>query len=145
MACSTKHDFGVAYNDCDYGFKLTQRGLKNVYCADAILYHHEGFSRGVGRGNDKPSEEAAFVRKYAGWEDPFYNPNLALGQTDFAIKPVSAVTTPVPKLRVALITHNLNYEGAPTSTPRHWCWPASGVGGGRACGEPGNRRAKGSL
>ncbi|MGB5831926.1 MAG: glycosyltransferase, partial [Thiohalocapsa sp.] len=105
--------FAVAYNDCDYGFKLTNAGLRNVYCANALLYHHEGYSRGVGRGNDKPSEEGAFVRKYASWVDPFYNPNLALGQTDFAVRPVSVVTTPVPRLRVALVTHNLDYEGAP--------------------------------
>jgi glycosyltransferase involved in cell wall biosynthesis/GT2 family glycosyltransferase len=105
--------FSVAYNDCDYGFKLTQAGRRNVYCADAVLYHHEGYSRGVGRGNDKPSEEAAFVRKYINWEDPFYNPNLVLGKTDFSMRPTAVVTGKVPRLRVAVFSHNLNYEGAP--------------------------------
>ncbi|HCS90784.1 MAG TPA: hypothetical protein DIW77_12260, partial [Chromatiaceae bacterium] len=105
--------FAVAYNDCDYGFKLTQAGLHNVYCADAVLYHHEGYSRGIGQGNDKLSEEAAFVRKYASWSDPYYSPNLALGRTDFATQPVSTITTPIPRLKIALVTHNLEYEGAP--------------------------------
>lgn len=106
-------DFGVAYNDCDYGFKLAQAGLRNVYCPDAVLYHYEGLTRGRGRGNDKPSEEAAFVRKYAEWKDPFYSRNLADGRTDFAVRPTAVETGPVPRLRVAFVTHNLNYEGAP--------------------------------
>lgn len=106
-------DFGVAYNDCDYGFKLAQSGLRNVYCPDAVLYHYEGLTRGRGRGNDKPSEEAAFVRKYAEWQDPFYSRNLADGRTDFAVRPTAVETGPVPRLRVAFVTHNLNYEGAP--------------------------------
>jgi len=106
-------NFNVAYNDCDYGFKLAQQGLHNVYCPDAVLYHYEGLTRGRGRGNDKPHEEAAFVQKYADWVDPFYSPNLALGRTDFAIQPTSPIIGEVPPLRVAWVTHNLNYEGAP--------------------------------
>ncbi len=106
-------DFNVAYNDCDYGFKLVQQGLRNVYCPDAVLYHHEGLTRGGGRGNDKPQEEAAFVQKYLGWKDPFYNPNLAQGRTDFAIQPTSPITGEIPTLRIAWVTQNLKYEGAP--------------------------------
>ena len=106
-------DFNIAYNDCDYGFKLSQAGLRNVYCPNAVLYHHEGLTRGTGKGNDRPSEEAAFVQKYAQWDDPYYSPNLAIGRTDFAIRPGSPLTVPVPGLRLAVATHNLNYEGAP--------------------------------
>ncbi len=106
-------DFNIAYNDCDYGFKLTQSGLRNVYCPEAVLYHHEGLTRGTGKGNDRPSEEAAFVQKYALWDDPYYSPNLATGRTDFAIQPCAPVTTPVPALRLAVATHNLLFEGAP--------------------------------
>jgi len=106
-------DFSVAYNDCDYGFKLINEGYRNVYCPDAVLYHYEGLSRGRGIGNDKPEEEAAFIRKYADWSDPYYNPNLATGVTDFSTRPVSAVTTSIPQIRLAVITHNLNFEGAP--------------------------------
>jgi GT2 family glycosyltransferase/glycosyltransferase involved in cell wall biosynthesis/predicted nucleic acid-binding Zn-ribbon protein len=106
-------DFNIAYNDCDYGFKLNQAGLRNVYCPNAVLYHHEGLTRGTGKGNDRPSEEAAFVQKYARWDDPYYSPNLAIGRTDFAIRPGSPVTVPMPALRLAVATHNLNYEGAP--------------------------------
>jgi GT2 family glycosyltransferase/glycosyltransferase involved in cell wall biosynthesis len=106
-------DFKVAYNDCDYGFKLVQGGLRNVYCPDARLFHYEGLTRGHGRGNDKPSEEAAFVRKYARWSDPFYNPNLTRHGTDFSVVPCAPVTVPLSMTRLTVVTHNLNYEGAP--------------------------------
>ncbi len=106
-------NFSVAYNDCDYGFRLVSAGLRNVYCGEAILYHHEGYSRGIGKGNDKPGEEAAFVTKYAKWTDPYYNPNLSLGCTDFSVKPTAAVASSIPRLRLGVVSHNLNYEGAP--------------------------------
>ena len=106
-------DFNVAYNDCDYGFMLTGQGLWNVFCPEAKLYHYEGLTRGIGTGNDKPEEEAAFVQKYFGWADPFYNPNLALGRTDFCLQPTSPVTGEIPVVKTAFFSHNLNYEGAP--------------------------------
>lgn len=106
-------DFNVAYNDCDYGFRLCQNGLRNVYCPDAVLYHYEGLTRGRGRGNDHPGEEAAFVQKYAAWDDPFYNPSLATRGTDFAIQPASPFLGVPFKMKLAVATHNLNHEGAP--------------------------------
>jgi glycosyltransferase involved in cell wall biosynthesis len=56
-------NFEVAYNDVDYCYRLGERGLRSVYCADAELFHHEGHSRGF---FDRPQEVAAFRRKYAG-------------------------------------------------------------------------------
>jgi hypothetical protein len=50
-------NYSVAYNDCDYGFRLTQAGWRHVCVPTAELYHYEGSSRGRGRGNDKISEE----------------------------------------------------------------------------------------
>jgi len=108
-------EFSVAYNDCDYGFRLTQRGLRHVCVPTAELYHYEGATRGRGRGNDKISEETAFIRRYGNWEDPYYNRNLS--QESFVFEPARRVAVekglPVDKLSVALITHNLNFEGAP--------------------------------
>lgn len=106
-------DFPVAYNDCDYGFRLTGAGYRNVVAINAELFHLEGVSRGIGVGNDKPSEEAAFVRKYKDWVDPYYNPNLTQEETDFSIATRVVRTTPDRKLRCVIVTHNLNYEGAP--------------------------------
>jgi glycosyltransferase involved in cell wall biosynthesis/GT2 family glycosyltransferase/FMN phosphatase YigB (HAD superfamily) len=106
-------NFKVAYNDCDYGFKLAQAGLFNVYCPDAKLFHYEGLTRGRGVCNDKISEEAAFMRKYQGWVDPFYNPNLTHKDTNFTYMPTVRSTAFPRRKRLAVGTHNLNLEGAP--------------------------------
>jgi predicted HAD superfamily hydrolase/GT2 family glycosyltransferase len=106
-------DFAVAYNDCDYGFRLHRAGWRNVYCSDAVLFHHEGATRGVGKGNDDPAEEAAFIRKYGDWGDPFYNANLATGRTDFSIQSRVVISGSVPPLRALMVSHNLEFEGAP--------------------------------
>lgn len=116
-------EFGVAYNDCDYGFRLTIAGYRNVYCAEAELFHYEGYTRGIGIGNDKPSEEAEFVKAYGNWQDPFYNPNLELDRTDFGIASRTIGYKHIPRIRVLFITHNLNHEGAPIIL----CEIASGI------------------
>ena len=105
--------FAVAYNDVDYCFRLVISGLRVVYCAEACLYHHEGATRGTGVGNDNPAEEAEFIRRYGDWADPYYNPNLALWKTDFSLNSRTVRTGKIPELRIMLISHNLNYEGAP--------------------------------
>lgn len=105
--------FSVAYNDCDYGFRLTQAGYRNAVATNAELYHFEGATRGIGVGNDKPSEEAAFIQQYKNWQDPFYNPNLTDEGTDFALGTKLYRTTPSQKFRCLFVSHNLNYEGAP--------------------------------
>lgn len=106
-------EFAVAYNDCDYGFRLTQSGYRNVYCADAELYHYEGFTRGIGLGNDKPSEEAECVKRYGDWQDPYYNPNLDANSTEFPISSRTCVLHRPQPFTVLFVTHNLNHEGAP--------------------------------
>lgn len=106
-------DFSVAYNDCDYGFRLTQAGYRNVLAPNAELYHYEGVTRGIGVGNDKPSEEAAFIRKYKSWRDPFYNINLTDEAFDFSISTRTSTNLNHQKFRCLFVTHNLNYEGAP--------------------------------
>ncbi|MEA2029406.1 MAG: glycosyltransferase, partial [Campylobacterota bacterium] len=105
-------DFSIAYNDCDYGFKLIQTGYRNVVAPNAQLYHYEGVTRGIGVGNDKPSEEAAFVRKYKNWQDPYYNPNLTTMGTDFSIASTIVRRMPDHKFRVLMVSHNYEYEGA---------------------------------
>ncbi|NTJ11455.1 glycosyltransferase [Rhizobium lusitanum] len=108
-------DFSVAYNDCDLGFRFIAEGRRNVFEPTAELYHHEGVSRGSGRNNDRISEEIAFINKYRGWDDPYFNANLSLsgnGLQTIATRLLDN-TLPEPRISLALFTHNLNYEGAP--------------------------------
>jgi len=107
------NDFSVAYNDCDYGFKLTQNGYRNVVAPNAELYHYEGVTRGIGIGNDKPSEESSFIRKYKNWKDPYYNQNLTINSTDFSVRNTIVRTLPNQKFKCLMVSHNFEYEGAP--------------------------------
>ncbi|WP_170249407.1 glycosyltransferase [Methylobacterium haplocladii] len=107
--------FRVAYNDCDYGFRLTQLGMRHVYVPSAVLYHYEGASRGRGAGNDKVEEELNFIRKYSTWVDPYWNRNLSLDSFEFkpSTRRTSKYKSKPNNPTVALFTHNLNFEGAP--------------------------------
>jgi O-antigen biosynthesis protein len=104
--------FNVAYNDVDFGYRLLDRGLSNVYCSDAILYHHEGKSRGFG---DNPREIAAFRTLYQGRLDPYHNPNLSLDSEHFEVRGARMPGRNRRPVRIAMISHNLEHEGAPNS------------------------------
>jgi glycosyltransferase involved in cell wall biosynthesis len=104
--------FEVAYNDVDYCYRLGERGLRSVYCADAELLHHEGHSRGF---FDRPQEIAAFRRKYANKRDPYYSPHLTLDHERFAIKPRRVRPETGRPVRALMCAFNLNWEGAPYS------------------------------
>jgi len=107
--------FAVAYNDCDLGLRLYSSGLRNVFCPDAALIHHEGYSRGTGIGNDNPREESEFLRRYDTWVDPFYNRWLAADSSNCQVRRMPRYPTrPKPSTRAILVySHNLNFEGAP--------------------------------
>jgi GT2 family glycosyltransferase len=106
-------NFGVAYNDVDYCYRLTDAGYRCVVAGEAELVHHEGLSRGF---DDDPREIAAFKRKYRKRIDRWYNPNLSLDDEQFAVRRVRLARglskTPV---RAFMCAHNLNWEGAPFS------------------------------
>ncbi|MET6759709.1 glycosyltransferase family 2 protein [Pseudoalteromonas sp. NCIMB_1079] len=83
----------VAFNDVDLCLKVQQLGRRNLYCAEAILYHHESVSRGH---EDTPEKVLRFNAELnylqTTWcdaiaHDPAYNPNLTRRRENFAIKP----------------------------------------------------------
>jgi GT2 family glycosyltransferase/glycosyltransferase involved in cell wall biosynthesis len=103
-------NFGVAYNDPDYCFRLADAGYRTVYVPNAILKHHEGKTRARG---DKPQEIAAYLQKYWQRPDPYLNPNLGRDSETPYVAPRRVVTDRSGTVRVLLFTHNLNFEGAP--------------------------------
>ncbi len=104
--------FAVAYNDVDYGFRLALSNLRNIYCPDAELYHFEGKSRGQ---RDNPREIIALRDTYSTWIDHGYNPNLSLSDEHFRTEPRRAPRRKTGPVRVAAVSHNLNFEGAPNT------------------------------
>ncbi|MDC9529638.1 glycosyltransferase [Pseudoalteromonas sp. Angola-7] len=82
----------IAFNDVDLCLKVRALGKRNLYCAEAALYHHESVSRGH---EDTPQKVERFNAELAylqaTWADviaadPAYNPNLTLKRENFAIK-----------------------------------------------------------
>lgn len=83
----------VAFNDIDYCMKIRTLGKLVVYAPYAELYHYESKSRGLEDTPEKVArfngEIAIFARK---WPeilrdgDPYYNPNLTLRKSNFALR-----------------------------------------------------------
>ena len=81
----------VAFNDIDLCLRLRERGYRLVWTPHAVLYHHEGATRGA---VERPERQAQFAIevgymmehwKDAAADDPYYNPNLTLDAEDFAL------------------------------------------------------------
>jgi len=81
----------VAFNDVDLCLRIRRFGLRNVYCPQAELYHHESLSRGAEDTSAKRARAKQEIRYMENtWNshlngDPYYNPNLATQKLDFSI------------------------------------------------------------
>ena len=85
--------FDPAYQDVDFGIRLFESGLYNVYTPYAELIHYESVSRFDDEGLERDEVNAKKLRnkwgKYIydmGGNDPFYNINLSYGHEDFRIR-----------------------------------------------------------
>lgn len=86
-------ELAVAFNDIDYCMKVRRSGKLVVYAPYATMYHYESKSRGL---EDTPEKVARFNREIAifarRWPeilqngDPYYNPNLTLRKSNFALR-----------------------------------------------------------
>ncbi|AEP31217.1 glycosyltransferase family 2 protein [Brumicola nitratireducens] len=89
-----EQDLAVAFNDVDLCLKVQALGRRNLYCAEAELYHHESVSRGTENTPEKRSRfERELVYLQDTWpeyiaQDPGYNCNLTLRQENFALREV---------------------------------------------------------
>ena len=87
-----EQDLTVAFNDVDFCLRVKETGVRNVYCAEAELYHHESVSRGLDHAPEKAARfnrELEFLKKQWGkyiQHDPAYSPNLTLMSENFSIK-----------------------------------------------------------
>ena len=85
-------DLTVAFNDVDFCLRVKETGVRNVYCAEAELYHHESVSRGLDHAPEKAARfnrELDYLRtqwhKYIE-NDPAYSPNLTRLRENFSVK-----------------------------------------------------------
>ena len=86
-------ELAVAFNDVDYCLKIRETGALVVYNPYALFHHYESKSRGL---EDTPEKVERFNREIATfmkrWPeilekgDPYYNPNLTLRKSNFALR-----------------------------------------------------------
>lgn len=86
-------ELAIAFNDIDYCMKVRAADKLVVYNPYALLYHYESKSRGL---EDTPEKVARFNREIRifseKWPeilkngDPYYNPNLTLRKSNFALR-----------------------------------------------------------
>ena len=91
--------FAVAYNDVDLCLRLRERGLLIVYTPFAVLYHHEGATRGP---KAHPEDDAGMLTRWRDTiasGDPYYNPNLTLDKSDFSIRTSNSDTSSFVKVQ----------------------------------------------
>jgi glycosyltransferase involved in cell wall biosynthesis len=113
-------DFGVAYNDVDYCLRVRAAGHRVIYTPQARLMHWGSATRGV---TFDDAEHIAFVRRYPAFQDPYLSVHLALEANRLRCTPSARVRTErVGRLRLLLLTHNLNLEGAPLFLLEYATW-----------------------
>jgi hypothetical protein len=102
--------FAVSYNDVDYCLRLQDAGYRVVYCAEAELFHEQGYSRG--RGSTSPREGLELAQRHGHRVDPYYSPHLSLDGHQFAIKPtVVPAFNPQRQLKVLFCNGALSNNG----------------------------------
>jgi GT2 family glycosyltransferase len=84
-------NLAVAFNDIDFCLRLRKAGYRIVWTPYAELIHYESASRGVDDSTPKQTRFLAEVDYMnSKWgeilhRDPFYNPNLSLGEDLFTL------------------------------------------------------------
>jgi len=81
----------VDFNDVDFCLRLQEQGFRNIWTPFALLYHKESASRGKTRSYEQEKrfrEEVKYMLTRWGKlldNDPYWNPNLGLVGTDWAL------------------------------------------------------------
>ena len=104
-------NFPTAFFAVDFCHRLTDSGHRCIYCASAEVRKHVA-GDGV---ESSPAERGRFRRRYGGRADRWYNPNLSLDNSRYEIDAVRSPTASKVPVRVTVITHNLDNQGAPTT------------------------------
>lgn len=90
----------VNYNDVDLCLRVLKAGYRNLFCAEAVLIHHESKTRGFPVEGQPQYHQWQEERKVmqARWashlaHDPCYSPHLSLTEEDFSIRMNNNINT----------------------------------------------------
>lgn len=103
--------FKVAYNDVDYCLRAAAAGARTVVSPQAVLQHVGSATRGR---TYTEKEHIAFVETYGAHRDRYHSEVMDFPPHELRLNPYvhrqARITRP---FRVLVVTHNLNFEGAP--------------------------------
>jgi O-antigen biosynthesis protein len=112
--------FGVAYNDVDYCLRVLAAGYRVLYTPQARLMHWGSATRGV---TFDEAEHVAWLRRYPMHRDAFFSGSWELAAGRVRCRgAVHQRTARAGRLRLLLLTHNLNLEGAPLFLLEYATW-----------------------
>jgi GT2 family glycosyltransferase len=101
----------VAYNDVDFCLRASAAGQRVVFTPRAVLRHAGSASRG---DVYTEREHVAFLARHGGAGDPFHADALDFPPANLPLNPYHQRYAQVARpLRLLVLTHNLNLEGAP--------------------------------
>jgi glycosyltransferase involved in cell wall biosynthesis len=104
-------DFGVAYNDVDYCVRVRDAGFRVIFTPQAKLMHWGSATRGV---TFDEAEHIAWVHRHPPGPEPYFSPHWRL--EDGRVRCRGDLCNHAGRtgpLRLLLLTHNFNFEGAP--------------------------------
>jgi glycosyltransferase involved in cell wall biosynthesis len=101
----------VAYNDVDYCLRAADAGHRTIFTPQAVLRHQGSATRGRSYAE---SEHVAYLARHGTHRDPYHSEALDFPPRNLPLNPyhLRYAQTSRP-FRIMVLTHNLNFEGAP--------------------------------
>jgi O-antigen biosynthesis protein len=101
----------VAYNDVDYCLRAGTAGQRTVFTPQAVLRHIGSASRGK---NYAEREHVEYLSRQGTFRDPYHSESLRFPPVNLPLDVFHQRYAQMPRpFRALVVTHNLNYEGAP--------------------------------
>ena len=101
----------VAYNDVDYCLRAAAAGYRTVISPQAVLRHLGSATRG---NTYAEQEHLAYLARHGAYRDPYHSETLDFPPRNLPLNPYHQRYAQTARpFRATVITHNLNFEGAP--------------------------------
>ncbi len=101
----------VAYNDVDFCLRAGAAGHRTVITPQAVLRHLGSASRG---NTYAEREHVAYLARHGGYRDPYHSETLQFPPKNLPLDVYHQRYAQTPRpFRALVVTHNLNFEGAP--------------------------------
>ncbi|MEO6874089.1 MAG: glycosyltransferase [Opitutaceae bacterium] len=101
----------VAYNDVDYCLRAQAAGFRTVFTPSAVLRHVGSATRGT---SYTEREHIAYLERHGSYRDPHVSEALDFPPRTLPLNPYHQRYAQTARpFRAIVVTHNLNFEGAP--------------------------------